>query len=401
MEPYVHTLNRNEHLIFLNEKRIDPVTGERITDGDRIVICSRCKTAHLLHSWNDNGQKCPIKDCESESTLNYIPHENYDLQFEKSDNDTFSAFSIEEKEMVSSKSEHQDPLIFISHDSNDSKLATLVKMSLEKASHYKLEAFCSGAYNIPFGAKWYPQIIEKINRASAVLCILTKNSLNRPWILYEAGLAEAKIGRRVLGIAFGVTLEDIGTSSPFSQFQNCEGTVEGICELTKQLFQKILNFDNPDDFVIKSVVRKFFKQMKPLIENSNDVDISFDKLYKEIKNISNNLLDNCNINSQKLNDFIDFTFKLNGEWGFIFLLNLFKVDYPWLYDIGFEIIKKRSELKKDELTCLISDFKNIVNFSIDKYIYKTVASNKKEYISILKNTVNRIDLNKNKMIYLL
>jgi len=83
MEPYVHTLNRNEHLIFLNEKRIDPVTGERITDGDRIVICSRCKTAHLLHSWNDNGQKCPIKDCKSESTLNYVPQENYTIQFEK------------------------------------------------------------------------------------------------------------------------------------------------------------------------------------------------------------------------------------------------------------------------------------------------------------------------------
>ena len=82
MEPFVHTLNRKDHILFLNEKRCDPLTHERITEGDRIVICSGCKSAHLLHSWNDNNRKCPIKGCESESTLNYIPQEDYRLQME-------------------------------------------------------------------------------------------------------------------------------------------------------------------------------------------------------------------------------------------------------------------------------------------------------------------------------
>ena len=302
--------------------------------------------------------------------------------------------------MSNSKPTHQNPLIFISHDSRDSKLAEIFRYLLQSVSNNQLRTFCSSAYHIEFGKKWYPQLIEKINEASHVVCILSQNSLNKPWILYEAGLAEAKINGTIFGVAFGVTLKKVTSSGPFSQFQNCKGTEKDLCALIKQLLMEIPNLDNPDDLIIKSAVTHYFKKMKPLIKDNDDVDISLDQLYRTIKDMSNNL-HVCNIDHPKLCDFLDYSFTLNGEWGFIFVLNLLKVDYPWLYDMGFEILKERSKLEKDELTNIFSDFKNMANFSINNNIYETDASKRRDYTSILEKTMKRLYISDNKIISLI
>ncbi|WP_338814204.1 hypothetical protein V9L05_02160 [Bernardetia sp. Wsw4-3y2] len=64
-----HLLNKRQHADFLSENRIDPITGDKIQVGDRIVICAACKSAFLEESWNYLRQQ----HCDQYGTLNKIP----------------------------------------------------------------------------------------------------------------------------------------------------------------------------------------------------------------------------------------------------------------------------------------------------------------------------------------
>ncbi len=66
---HYHTLRKRPHAEFLSQNRIDPITGDKIQEGDCIVICAACKSAFLEESWNYLRQK----HCNQYGTLNKIP----------------------------------------------------------------------------------------------------------------------------------------------------------------------------------------------------------------------------------------------------------------------------------------------------------------------------------------
>jgi hypothetical protein len=119
----------------------------------------------------------------------------------------------------------ENPLVFISHDTRDADLAEAFGNLLTDASGGFLKSFRSsdrkGTAGIEYGQEWYRAIMQKLNDATDVVALLTTHSVNRPWILYEAGVAKGKLtdNDRVLGIALGVSLDEAATG-PFAQFQN-------------------------------------------------------------------------------------------------------------------------------------------------------------------------------------
>src|SRR5258708_25991780 len=106
------------------------------------------------------------------------------------------------------------PLVFISHDSRDADLAEALGNVLTDARGGILKSFRSsdrkGNAGIEYGQEWYRAIMQKLDDATDIVALLTVRSINRPWILYETGVAKGKIstGDRVLGIALGVTLDE-------------------------------------------------------------------------------------------------------------------------------------------------------------------------------------------------
>jgi hypothetical protein len=64
-----------------------------------------------------------------------------------------------------------------------------------------------GAEGIDFGDEWYKRLMTKLQSTSDVVCLFSERSLDRPWILYEAGVAKGKLNTPVLGIAFPRMLE--------------------------------------------------------------------------------------------------------------------------------------------------------------------------------------------------
>lgn len=66
---HIHRLESELHSEFLNQGRIDPITGEKIEEGHTIVICSACKSAFFIESWEYLGET----HCNQSETLSEIP----------------------------------------------------------------------------------------------------------------------------------------------------------------------------------------------------------------------------------------------------------------------------------------------------------------------------------------
>ena len=64
-----HLLTKELHSDFLEQGRIDPITGEQIEEGHTIVICAACKSAFFIESWEYLG----YTHCNQSETLVEIP----------------------------------------------------------------------------------------------------------------------------------------------------------------------------------------------------------------------------------------------------------------------------------------------------------------------------------------
>lgn len=156
------------------------------------------------------------------------------------------------------------PLVFISHDHRDAELAEAFSNLLTGASGGILKSFRSsdrkGVAGIEFGTEWYREIMGKIKDATDVVALLTANSVDRPWILYEAGVAKGNLDKQVFGVVVGITFEQ-ATQGPFAQFQNSGDDEDSLTKLVVQLIKR-----NPEAEPSDEAVRLHVKQFRGKIE---------------------------------------------------------------------------------------------------------------------------------------
>jgi hypothetical protein len=192
------------------------------------------------------------------------------------------------------------PLVFISHDTRDADLAEAFGNLLTDASGGMLQSFRSsdrrGTAGIEFGAEWYKAIMTSLDQATDVVALLTPYSLNRPWILYESGVAKGKLNTTVLGVAIGVKLENANIG-PFAQFQNCGEDVESLTKLVLQLIKRNPSAV-PREEAVKRQVEAFTSTVQPILtsrENSEDgadtqsEGSSVAQMFEEVKVLVNDL----------------------------------------------------------------------------------------------------------------
>jgi hypothetical protein len=93
---------------------------------------------------------------------------------------------------------------------------------------------------------------RQLDKASDVVCLLTPRSLERPWLLYEAGVAKGRLDTPVYGVALGIPLSKASTG-PFAQFQNCDDDPESLTKLVMQLVQRIPGSEPDHDAFLMQV----------------------------------------------------------------------------------------------------------------------------------------------------
>jgi len=187
------------------------------------------------------------------------------------------------------------PLVFISHDARDADLAEEFDNLLRDASGGMLRSFRSsdkkGTAGMEYGEEWYNAIMGKLGAATDVVALLTPYSIDRPWILYEAGVAKGKIGGKVLGLVIGVPFEKASTG-PFYQFQNCSDDEDALTGLVVQLIKRNPTA-NPRHEAVRIQVRAFRDRVADLLKKRGPQDVAVQpgrvdesalaKLFEEVK----------------------------------------------------------------------------------------------------------------------
>jgi hypothetical protein len=128
-----------------------------------------------------------------------------------------------------------------------------------------------------------------------VVALLTPRSFERPWILFETGIARGKLdqgGRqetKIKGLAIGLPLSKI--VGPFAQFQNCPFEIPAITKLVMELAGQIPGSE-PDRDAVEMQTKQFFEKAKGLVavidqggaeEKPAPEDASPAKLFEEVK----------------------------------------------------------------------------------------------------------------------
>lgn len=282
------------------------------------------------------------------------------------------------------------PLVFISHDTRDAELAEAFSNLLKSVSAGVLKSFRTsdkkGTQGIEYGVEWYPEIIKNIQEASDVVCLLTQNSVNRPWILFEAGMAKGKLNTPILGVTLGISLKDAITG-PFAQFQNCGDDEESLIKLVFQLVDRIPNSE-PDEETIKFQVGKFKSKVESILQ-SKTVKTSKKEAQEELKeNSTAKLFEEIKMMFQDLPSKIQSNVRMDsrerrkrkihpmmieelchlpckGSMGLIAALSLYKeTSFSWIYDVGIETIREIEKKKSiSEKQRILYEFEEALNFS--------------------------------------
>lgn len=257
------------------------------------------------------------------------------------------------------------PLVFISHDSRDADLAEAFGKLLKSVSAGMIKTFRSsdkkGTEGIDFGEEWYKRLMTQLQSTSNVVCLFTERSLDRPWILFEAGVAKGKLNTPVIGVALGVPLSRI-SAGPFYQFMNMDDSEEDLGKLVHQLARGIPNLELDGD-VVRTQVNAFKSTEATLLAKlssgatsktaKTDVgDSAFAKLTEEMKSLPSRVAERLAeagepMRRRRIRRFhpamLDEIMHLSGEpgdpVGILMAASMVRDDLPWLYELTMEVYR--------------------------------------------------------------
>lgn len=278
------------------------------------------------------------------------------------------------------------PLVFISHDARDAELAEAFSKLLKSVSAGMIKAFRSsdkrGTEGIDFGEEWYKRLMTQLQSTSDVVCLFTERSLDRPWILFEAGVAKGKLNTPVVGVALGVPLGRV-SAGPFYQFMNMDDSEADLTKLVKQLARRVPNLELDDD-VVKSQVAAFKATEAALLkkltsgsakaETKEEVDESaVAKLAEEMKALPSRVAERLAeggdpFRRQRLRRFHPMMFEelmhMSGDPGdpvaILMAASLVRDDMPWLYELAMEVYRA---VKAGNVEAIEREMKRLHRFS--------------------------------------
>jgi uncharacterized ferredoxin-like protein len=295
----------------------------------------------------------------------------------------------------------ETPLVFISHDSRDAELAEAFSKLLKSVSAGMLKSFRSsdkkGNEGIEFGDEWYKTLMSKLEKASDVVCLLTERSIDRPWILYEAGVAKGKLGTPVHGVALGVPLSSVSVG-PFYQFQNSDDSEDSLSKLILQICRRIPSLE-PDEGVVASQVKIFRENIAKAFEAighqeepgkkfvKNDAAINEDAVAKVLEEMKL-VVREVSLRSERLmiegaerirprrtllrrlhpgliEDMSRIFSQHTGDpIGILILASFVRDDFPWLYELGLEAYRAAKRGNSGNTRLALEAFRDASDFTL-------------------------------------
>jgi hypothetical protein len=257
------------------------------------------------------------------------------------------------------------PLVFISHDARDAELAEAFSKLLKSVSAGMIKTFRSsdkkGTEGIDFGDEWYKRLMAMLQSTSDVVCLFTERSLERPWILFEAGVAKGKLNTPVVGVALGVPLSRV-SAGPFYQFQNMDDSEADLTKLVHQIARRVPSLELDSD-VVKVQVTAFKATeaaiLKSLSHGSGKQetreeadDSSIAKLVEEMKALPTRVAERLSetgdpfrrrrmrrLHPMMIEELMHMSGDPGDPVGILMAASIVRDDAPWLYELAMEVYR--------------------------------------------------------------
>ena len=137
--------------------------------------------------------------------------------------------------------ESQKPVVFISHASTDGVFANAVKHEIEKVFADGVVVFSTSSSGaIGAGSDWLAEIESRLERAQAVITIVTPVSIERPWLWFEVGATWSKGRQQKLKI-YPLCAPEVNLGQLPSPLDRLQALSMGKAADLKLLFQALID----------------------------------------------------------------------------------------------------------------------------------------------------------------
>lgn len=319
--------------------------------------------------------------------------------------------------------------VFISWSGNISLKVALLFRDWLPSVIQSIEPYVSSE-DIDKGARWSTDIAKELeNSTFGILCV-TKENLEAPWLSFEAG-ALSKTMEKAFVSPFLFDIKRSEVQGPILQFQSTIFEKDDIKKMVKTLnkasedagipenkldtyfevwyphLEKALNdlknetaeddesqesADVTPATVILEEILELTRDNQKLIRNPNiQLSEDIESIKQGIKELSmRNIMasENKRTTRKYSSMFLEEVMHMTGRrssYGFLMTLSLFREDFPWIYDMGKEVLDiLKSRKSFEEKSLAIREFKEIIEFTCGHPVMREIFSRSKESVLLMK-----------------
>lgn len=330
--------------------------------------------------------------------------------------------------------------VFISWSGNKSHKVALVFRDWFPSVIQSIEPYVSSE-DIDKGARWSTDIAKELeNSTFGILCV-TKQNLNAPWLSFEAGALSKTMDKSFVS-PFLFDLKRSEVNGPILQFQSTIFQQDDIKKLLKTLNKACGDACIPDARLDKAfevwypTLEEELNKLKDITDEAEEKKPDVTKVHnaeilEEILDLSRNNQKLLRNPDPKMTENIDDLKKLvqthfmqmeksdmeykrmsrrfhpmfleemmhmsnrNGKnyYGFIIALSFFRNDFPWVYDLGRDLVEVlKSKISKEKKERTVHEFKEMMEFSLSHPMMREMHGMRKEslmYVKELPYMLNR------------
>lgn len=130
--------------------------------------------------------------------------------------------------------------------------------------------------DITKGTKWNSEISKELDESRVGILCLTKENLNSPWIMFEAGALSKNVDKsKVCPLLFGIEPSDI--QGPLVQFQAAKFSKGEMKKVTK-----MINLELGENALSSEVFENVFEMWWPILNERIETEISNAKKTKKV-----------------------------------------------------------------------------------------------------------------------
>ena len=190
--------------------------------------------------------------------------------------------------------------LFISNSSYDIEIVKILAEIIKKVSLNQINIWFSNDQEakggVTVGENWFQTIVNNLRKSQAIVSLITPNSKNNPWVLYESGFAEALERIKIIPLKFLISINEVSTPLQQKQIFSFSKLDEANIFLKKVLGAFNIVYDEE---IFQGYVSKQLEKMRDSYKSKEDIlkKNAYELLSEKMDNYFELILNTMSFNS--------------------------------------------------------------------------------------------------------